>query len=159
MFKNRALLLRNSGIVRSIFVLNRSDRRKLFLVIALQSIFNVLDLLAIAAIGVVGALSIRGIASQSPGDRVYRILNLLSLENQSFQFQVFLFTIVAMFLFVLRTFLSITFTKRTLRFLSSRSAQLTSTLFSKTLNTYVFQCISNDIHICNQVDNNILNFF
>ena len=134
MFKNRVLLLRNSGIVRSIFVLNRSDRRKLFLVIALQSIFNVLDLLAIAAIGVVGALSIRGIASQTPGDRVFRILNLLGLENQSFQFQVFLFTIVAMFLFVLRTFLSITFTKRTLRFLSSRSAQLTSTLFSKTLN-------------------------
>jgi len=134
MYKLRLDAAKNSGLLKSIGILDKRDRRKLLLIVALQSLFNVLDLFAIAAIGVVGALSIRGVSAKSPGDRVSRVLNTLGLENYSFQTQVFVFAAIAMILFMVRTFLSIVTTKRTLRFLSYRSAQLTSTLFSKALN-------------------------
>jgi ABC-type branched-subunit amino acid transport system ATPase component len=134
MYKLGLNSIRNSGLLKSLGILSKTDRRKLLLIVALQSLFNILDLFAIAAIGVVGALSIRGVSAKTPGDRVSRVLNLLGLENFSFHAQIIVFTVIAMFLFMLRTFLSIASTKRTLRFLSNRSAQLTSTLFSKTLN-------------------------
>jgi ABC-type multidrug transport system fused ATPase/permease subunit len=134
MFKNRLKKIENSGLGQSIRVLSKTDRRKLFLIVALQSAFNILDLMAIAAIGMIGALTIRGVTSQTPGDRVSLALQVLHIDGQSLQRQVLILTFVAMFLFVSRTILSVSFTKRTLRFLSNRSAQLTSLLFSKTMN-------------------------
>ena len=127
-------LARNSGLVKCIKVLPISDRRKLFLIVVLQSAFNILDLFAVAAIGVIGALTIRGVSAQTPGDRVSSVLRFLGLENRDLQQQVFVLALLAMILFVTRTAISVFSTKKTLHFLSNRSAQLTSTLFSKALN-------------------------
>lgn len=134
MLRSRNSALRNSGLGKSIQILSKTDRRKLFAIVGLQSAFNVLDLIAIAAIGVIGALTIRGVSSQEPGDRVSSILKILQLETLSFQQQILILSIASVTLFVSRTVLSVFSTKRTLRFLSNRSAQLTSILFSKTLN-------------------------
>lgn len=125
---------RSSGLGQSIQILSKVDRRKLFAIVGLQSTFNILDLIAIAAIGIIGALTIRGVNSKGPGDRVAKVLSFFHLENLSFQRQVFFLAVVAVALFVTRTVLSVFSTKRTLRFLSNRSAKLTSLLFSKTLN-------------------------
>jgi len=131
---SKLILARSSGLAKCIKVLPISDRRKLFLIIVLQSAFNILDLFAVAAIGVIGALTIRGVSAQTPGDRVSSVLRFLKLENRDLQQQVFVLALVAMFLFVTRTAISVFSTKKTLRFLSNRSAHLTTTLFSKTLN-------------------------
>jgi hypothetical protein len=100
-------LARNSGLVKCIKVLPISDRRKLFFIVVLQSAFNILDLFAVAAIGVIGALTIRGVSAQTPGDRVSSVLRFLGLENRDLQQQVFVLAIVAMFLFVTRTAISV----------------------------------------------------
>jgi len=93
-----------------------------------------LDLAGVAAIGMIGALTIRGVGSQGPGDRVANVLNFLHLENQSLQKQVAVLAVAATFLFLLRTLLSIVFTRKTLKFLSRRGAHLTTRLFSQSLN-------------------------
>ncbi|CAN2230845.1 ABC transporter ATP-binding protein [Candidatus Planktophila dulcis] len=126
--------LRTSDLGRSMGVLARVDRIKLSLVILFQISFSLLDLAGVAAIGMIGALTIRGVGSQQPGDRVATVLNSLHLENQTLQEQVAILAVAATSLFLLRTALSIIFTRKTLKFLSRRGARLTTRLFSQSLN-------------------------
>ena len=125
---------RQSDLWRATQVLTRVDRIRLAFVALLQISFSLLDLAGVAAVGMIGALTIRGVGSQKPGDRVSKVLNFLHLENQPLQKQVAVLAIAATFLFLFRTALSIIFTKKTLKFLSRRGARLTTRLFSQTLN-------------------------
>lgn len=94
---------------------------------------SIIDLIAVGMIGVLGALAVSGVESSKPGNRVGAVLNYLHLSNRSFQTQVAILGIVAAVLFVFRTLLSIYFTKRTLYFLSFRSAEISKTLLEKVL--------------------------
>ena len=125
---------RSTDLSRSIRILTRKDQIRLFLVVLLQISFSLLDLAGVAAIGMIGALTIRGVGSQGPGDRVANVLNFLNLENQTLQKQVAVLAIAATLLFLFRTLLSIVFTRKTLKFLSRRGAHLTTSLFSRSLN-------------------------
>ena len=125
---------RTSDLWRSMRILTRKDQIRLSLVVLFQISFSLLDLAGVAAIGMIGALTIRGVGSQGPGDRVANVLNFLHLENQSLQKQVAVLAVAATFLFLLRTLLSIVFTRKTLKFLSRRGAHLTTQLFSQSLN-------------------------
>jgi ABC-type multidrug transport system fused ATPase/permease subunit len=125
---------RQSDLWRSTQVLARVDRIRLALVVLFQISFSLLDLAGVASIGMIGALTIRGVGSQKPGDRVSKVLNFLQLENQTLQKQVAVLAIAATLLFLLRTALSIIFTSKTLKFLSRRGARLTTHLFSQSLN-------------------------
>lgn len=126
--------IRTSSLGRSVRVLNRIDRVKLLLVSVFQISFSILDLAGVAAIGMIGALTIRGVGSQQPGDRVARVLEVLHLENHTLQNQVAVLAITATGMFLLRTALSVIFTRKTLKFLSNRGATLTTKLFSQSLN-------------------------
>lgn len=122
-----------TNLWRSTRILSRNDQRKIIAVIFLQIAFSILDLIGVALIGIIGALAIRGVSSQQPGDRVSTALKMLHLEDQDFQTQVAFLALAATLLLVLRTLLSIFFTRRTLRFLARRGALITENLFSKLL--------------------------
>jgi ABC-type multidrug transport system fused ATPase/permease subunit len=122
-----------TNLWRSTRILSRNDQRKIIAVIFLQIAFSILDLIGVALIGIIGALAIRGVSSQQPGDRVSTALRLLNLDNQDFQTQVAILALAATMLLVLRTVLSILFTRRTLRFLARRGALITENLFSRLL--------------------------
>jgi ABC-type multidrug transport system fused ATPase/permease subunit len=92
-----------------------------------------LDLVGVALIGVLGALTIQGIESKGAGNRVSRVLNLLGIESQSLQMQVTLIGVLAIFFFVLRTFLTVFLTRRSLRFLSFQAALISSGLIANLL--------------------------
>ena len=125
--------------VKPIFLLFPfSDRIKILLVTIIQTMLALLDLIGIALVGLVGAISIYGIQSKSSGSRVNRILEFLNLESQTFQYQVIALASLSVFLFILKTFLSIFLIRRTLVFTSMRSALISSnfirSLFSKPIN-------------------------
>jgi len=134
MWKRITNTIETSSLGRSLQVLSPSDRIKLVLVSLFQISFSVLDLMGVAAIGMIGALTIRGVGSQQPGDRVAKVLEFLHLENHTLQNQVAILALIATGMFLFRTALSIIFTRKTLRFLSRRGAMLTTSLFSKSLN-------------------------
>ena len=119
--------------MRSLQVLPNSDRPKIFFVIFLQSGLGFLDLLGVAAIGVLGALSVTGVQSQQPGNRVSSVLKVIGIDGLSFQAQVAILGIGAAFIFVSKTVLSILATRRILLFLSRRGATLSSKLAGKLL--------------------------
>lgn len=130
---------RLTTIARSTRILSRSDQRKIGLVIALQVFLGVLDLLGVAVIGVLGALSVSGVKSSQPESRIHQVLSLLHVENQTFQHQVAILGALATALLISRTLFSMFFIQRTLHFLSRRSANISANLVSKLLSQSLIQ--------------------
>jgi ATP-binding cassette, subfamily B, bacterial PglK len=114
-------------------ILSTRDKRKLYLVSTFQVGLSVLDLIGVSLIGVIGALTISGVRSQSPEGRVGDLLKFLGLDSFSFQSQTVILALVAVSLLVLRTSLSVVITRRTLFFLSRRSAEISSRLITQVM--------------------------
>lgn len=131
--RNLKLLWQKSGIGRSMRVLSRTDQKKVVVVTILQIFMGALDLLGVIAIGLLGALSVTGLQSQQPGDRVNSALRLLHISQSSFQTQAAILGLSALILLVGRTVLSIIFTRRILFFLSRRGAKISASLISRLL--------------------------
>jgi len=119
------------AIKASASVLPNGDKKKIVAVILVQVALSFLDLLGVALIGIVGAISITGIQNQNPGNKTSQFLDFLNLSNLNFYTQVVSLSIAAATLLIVRTILSMYFSRKYLQFLSRRSAWITSNLFSR----------------------------
>jgi ATP-binding cassette subfamily C protein len=124
-------------------VYNKRDKEKLFLVALSQVFLAFLDLLGVALLGVIGALSVYGIQSKSPGNRVNQVLEFTNLNQFNFQQQVAILGGIAAFVLIFKTVVSVFLVRKTLLFVSRRGALISSNLvrdlFSKSaivLNKY-----------------------
>ena len=128
------------------FIFSQKDKKKLIYVALIQILLSILDLIGVALIGVIGAITIYGVQSKSAGNRVSSVLEFLNLNSLSFQNQVAYLGAIAVLVFVVKTLSSIFLTRRTLLFISRRgaliSANLIQSLFTKSithLNKYTHQ--------------------
>jgi ABC-type multidrug transport system fused ATPase/permease subunit len=126
-------LLAKGPLSRAIKVLSPADRRKITGVTILQIFMGGLDLLGVVAVGLLGALSVSGLQSNVPGDRLGAALRILQIQDSTFQTQASILGISAVVLLVGRTILSIFFTRRILFFLSRRGAKISADLISRLL--------------------------
>jgi len=118
---------------RSLRILSVADQRKLAVIVVFQVSLSFLDLLGVAAIGLLGALSVTGLQSANPDPRFNSLLTLLHIQDQLFQRQAIILAASATILLVGRTALSIIFTRRILFFLTNKGAKISSTLISRLL--------------------------
>jgi ABC-type multidrug transport system fused ATPase/permease subunit len=123
----------NATFRQAIGILSKSDRRKLGIVTVIQVFLGILDLFGVLAIGLLGTLSITGIQSREPGNRVNTVLSFLGLGNSTFQTQAIAIGGAAVLLLVGRTIFSIMFTRRILYFMSRRGASISANLISRFL--------------------------
>jgi len=122
-----------SDIRKCINLIDRNDQIKISIVIVINVFLGFLDLLGIAMVGILGALTISGIGAKSSGDRVQSAVKMLGLSNFDLQSQVLIIGILATVILVVRTLLSIFSMRRVLFFLSRRSATVSKKLISKLL--------------------------
>jgi len=118
---------------RSLEVFSKRDKRNLIAVTFIQTIMGFIDLIGVGLIGVLGALAVNGVQSRVPGDRVGYVLKLFRISNLEFQMQITVIGILAGGMLIGRTLISIAFTRRTLYFLSKKSADISSRLISNLL--------------------------
>ena len=137
--------LQFTQIKKVLLLLDKKDRFRLFLVLVVNTLLAFLDLIGVALIGVATAILIRGLQAQEVGDQVSRFLELLNLESVPQRSLLILLGACAVFFFILKTILSVYFLRRTLRYLSVRNAQISSTLVSKMLNRPVEKIFSRSI--------------
>ena len=118
-------------------IFNRHDKIRLISITFIQILLNLLDLIGVVFIGLIGALTINGTSSRPPGDRVEFLLKVLRINNSSLQYQVSYIAIFASLMLIIKTLLSVYFTKKILFFLNMKSAILTKNLvhqiFSRSL--------------------------
>jgi len=124
--------VRNS-IGRAFLVLNKKDKKRLALNSIAQVLLSFIDLAGVIFIGVLGALAIKGVSSQSPGNQILYLLKFLKIENFSLQSQVAIIGIIAAGLLVSRTLLSVLLTKRNIYYLSQKSSTISQLLLKSIL--------------------------
>jgi ABC-type multidrug transport system fused ATPase/permease subunit len=136
------------------YILDRRKRSRLLAASLVQIVTAGLDLIGVALIGVLGALTIQGIESKGAGNRVSAVLRVLRIDSESLQFQVTAIGILAIFFFVLRTWLTVFLTKRSLRFLSNQAAFISSNLIENLLKQSILvinkRSIQKTIYILNE---------
>lgn len=126
--------------IKTIFLfLDRADRIKLTGITFVQVLLSLFDLIGIALIGVIGALSVTGVASRNPESRISKVLTFLQIENVSFQVQIALLTGVATLFLITKTLLSVMLTRRSLYFLGAKSSQASQILIEKLLSQSIVE--------------------
>ena len=138
-------LFKFSDIKKVLLLLEKKDRFKLFLVLIINTFLAFLDLFGVALIGITSAILIRGLQGLAAGDQVTRFLELLNLDGLPQQSLLILLGGSAIFFFILKTILSVYFLRKTLRYMSIRNAQISSSLISKMLNRPVEKIFSKPI--------------
>lgn len=118
---------------RSLGILSKSDRRKLFFVACIQVVLGIMDLVGVLCIGLLGTLSVSNIQGSEPTGKVADFLGIFGIEKMSSDRQLIIVGALAIFFLVGRTLLSIFFTQRVLYFLSRRGALLSANLVSSIL--------------------------
>lgn len=117
--------------VRRLF--SKADQLKIIIVSVIQVSLSILDLISVAFVGLLTALTINGIQSKKPTGTVFKVLDSLGIGGLDFQQQAAILGLAAGSLLIFRTILSLIFNKRLLVFLSLRAAKLSSALISKLL--------------------------
>jgi ABC-type multidrug transport system fused ATPase/permease subunit len=131
--------LKQNLIGRCFSTLSKTDRKKTIALSLGQVSLNILDLAGVVIFGVLGTLAVTGVQSQNPSGRVSSILRIFRIEDLSFQNQVAVLALIATAFLILRTLLSMFFTKKSLKFLSLRGAHLSGDLVDKYLRKDLLQ--------------------
>ena len=134
-----------SDIKKVLLLLDKKDHFKLLLVLIINIILAFLDLFGVALIGVTSALLIRGAQGLPAGDQVARLLQGLNLVELPQRTLLILLGCTAIFFFILKTILSVYLLRKTLRYMSVRNAQISSSLVAKMLNQPVEKIFSKSI--------------
>jgi ATP-binding cassette subfamily C protein len=129
----RSFHYRGSSIQLALRLLDKKSFINLFGITSIQILLGFLDLIGVVVVGAVGALSVQGIESQHPGNRVRYVLRMLNLEALSFQSQVAALAFIAASVLILKTIISVFFTRKTFLFLSEKSSEISANLITKFL--------------------------
>ena len=114
-------------------IFSASERKKLLGATLLQSSLAVLDLIGVALIGVIGALSIYGIQSRTDSGRASRITTYLHLEDFSFQKQIAILGSLAAVVLITKTICSLVVTMKVLNFVSLKGASVSKQILQTVL--------------------------
>lgn len=112
-------------------LLTKHEKRKLTLISFAQFFLGIFDLIGIAAIAMLGALSVRGIQSQNPGNTLNSLLSFTNLDDLGFRTQAVVIALFAAFILILKTVISVLINRKIIYFLSERSARLSGDLIER----------------------------
>lgn len=121
------------AVTRAISLLPAGKRRLLLLAAGLQMSLGVLDLIGIALIGLVAAVAVSGIGVTGIPERVQVVLDALGLSSLTVTQLSALIAVSAVAVLVLKTLLSAVLSRRIIRFLASRQAELSASLAQRFL--------------------------
>lgn len=130
----RIILPPNSDLktIKNCFVLlSKSEIKRLKVVSLAQLLLAFLDFAGVLAIGLIGTLSVYGIQSKTPSGRINSFLEYLGIQNWSLQKQVAVIGVVAGTILIAKSIFSAIISRRTIFFLSNRSADISIRILEK----------------------------
>jgi ABC-type multidrug transport system fused ATPase/permease subunit len=112
---------------------SRREKSQLLLVATFQVLLGFLDLMGVVLLGLLGTLAVSGVQSVPTTGRVAEVLDFFSIADLTLQSQVAIIGSTAAILLAVKTALSLAFTRKTLRFLSNKSAKISLKLLQEVL--------------------------
>ena len=111
--------------------MNKRERRKIIILSASQVAINFLDLIGVAIFGFVTSLIIQGVNSKAPSGATLVLLQILQIEEMSFQSQTAALSCIAVLIFITRSSINYLITKRIFVFLSTVTSNLSARLLER----------------------------
>ena len=125
-----------TGLFKKILALLDSKQKlRMIFVLFVQVLFSILDILGIALIGLIAALTVSALQWQSPKGYLQEILQILRIEDLSIQGQVLFLALTSTMLLVIKTITSVFLARKTTFYLMRTSFKLSGELFSRVLNS------------------------
>ncbi len=118
-------------------ILGKKDEKKLKFILLAQIFIGVLELFALSLVALLGTVAINGITTGKPNSKITDTFQIIGLTLNSFQKQVAVLGLIAAIFMVGRSFVSMLMQRKTLFFLSSRSAKISTNLVTKLLSTSI----------------------
>ena len=112
-------------------LLSRGEISRLRLVSFAQLLLAFLDFAGVIAIGLIGMLSVYGIQSRSPSGQLKYLLDALKINDWSLQGQVTIVGLFAGIVLITKSVISAWINRRTIQFLSNRSADISIRILRK----------------------------
>ena len=101
------------SFIKSVSLLDDKSKKNIFIVALIQSTLSVFDLVGVALMGLLAAISVKGIQSGEQSGRTEQFLRMIKIDALTFQNQVALIAGISTVFLVTRTILSI-YTENTL---------------------------------------------
>jgi ATP-binding cassette, subfamily B, bacterial PglK len=120
-----------SAINRSLQLLQKSDRIRLYLFILIQLFVSILDTVGILLVGAIASIGISVISKADTNDSLSNILGFVGLSDVSQSNSIAILGIATVSILVFRTILSLLISFLTYRFLARKSAEISSALMQK----------------------------
>ncbi len=116
-------------------IFSKKDKKYFGIIIVYQGLIALLDILGIFFVGIVGTLVASYLISSNLDSWILKNLTLLGLENYPIKFLIFLFSILTLIFFIVKTFFSIYTNHKVLLFYGQRQTEFSTMLYKKLLNS------------------------
>lgn len=107
-------------------MLSKRDQFRIGMIAIVNIALSILDLIGIACVGLLTAITVQGIGFESQPQSVRNLLATLNLEDQSFQIQVTILGIAAATLFVFKSLFAMYLSKKVYYLLSHKCAKVST---------------------------------
>jgi len=125
------------NLVRILNILNTKEKRKISLIIVVNIFLGIIDLIGVAAIGLLGALTVVGFGASGKSDSLIKITEFFRIDDLNFQYQIAVIAVVSSSAFIFRSLVSIYINKKILLYLARKGATISTEAFAKILNNSV----------------------
>ncbi len=115
--------------------LGKKDSKKLGIILVIQVFLGFFELLALSLVALLGSVAINGISTGKANSKITDFFEMFGIELISFQKQVAVLGFIAAIFMIIRTLTTMLLSRKTLFFLSDRSAKISTSLVSKLLST------------------------
>lgn len=120
-----------ANVKRATSLITKTDKRKYWVLTALQAALSIVDLASVAVVGLIGSIAVNGISQVGPGQATQKWLTIFRLENFSIQSQAAILGLVVGLLLTSKSITSMLLNRKMLFFLGYRSAKISRQLISK----------------------------
>lgn len=112
-------------------VFSKQSQRKLLLLSLIQALLGTMDVLAIAIVGTLAAITVSEFSNSDERENSIGLINKLGIESYSSATQLLILGCLASSILILRSILSIQISRRTIHFLSNLSAEISASLAAR----------------------------
>jgi len=124
----------NKNLFKILNILNTKEKQKILLIVIANILLGIIDLIGVAAIGLLGALTVVGFGASEKSDSLFNITEFLRIENLTFQSQIAVIAVISSSTFIFRSLFSLYINKKILLHLARKGATISTEAFAKILN-------------------------
>lgn len=114
-------------------IISKRDKKIFGIIIGILGFTALLDIIGIFFVGIVGALVASYLVSSNLNATVLEVVTLFGLESYSTKFLIFIFSLLTLVFFTLKTFLSVFISHKVLIFYSQKQTEFSTMLYRKLL--------------------------